>query len=104
MWNALAGIGPNSPGGLRNLQSLSLIRVSITSFQLLTLVSHNGRLRSLHLRKCPGVDDEFLHWLGSEWSHRKKLRVLELDDCDHVFILTTEEAAWIDGLSGLEVI
>lgn len=103
MWNALAGIGPQSPNGLRNLRSLSLIRVSITSFQLKSLLSHNDRLRSLHLRKCPGADAEFLQWLGGQWDQRKKLRALEIEDCDHVFIFAAEDAAWISGLSGLDV-
>ncbi|KAL9617868.1 MAG: hypothetical protein Q9160_007356 [Pyrenula sp. 1 TL-2023] len=110
LWNAIAGIGPcaqsgfSTAQGLRNLHTLTLVRVSITSFQLLTLISHNDRLRSLRLRKCPGVDDEFLTWLGTKWAHREKLHVLELEDCDNVTILTEEDAAWISGLKNVETL
>ncbi|KAL9107649.1 MAG: hypothetical protein Q9227_007456 [Pyrenula ochraceoflavens] len=105
-WNALAGIGRDAASSrvMGKLESLRLERVGITSFQLKGLVERNPGLKELCLRKVSGVDEEFVEWLGGEWAGRKKLKVLEVEECDELRIEEEKDAEWVKGLEGLEVL
>ena len=101
-WNVMAGIGPNGLKGRGLLEVLRLERVGITGFQLRKIVERNEGLKELYLRKVDGVDGEFLRWLGTEWGGRKRLRVLEVEECDGFEVVMEEDADWVEGLESLE--
>lgn len=104
IWNALGGVGPASAKALamRGLESLRLERTGVTEWQLRKFVEVNPRLRELKLRKCAGVDYEFVRWLGGSESGRR-LEVLWIEDCEDIWALRQEHLGWVEGLKCLKV-
>ncbi|RDW70784.1 F-box protein [Aspergillus mulundensis] len=126
-WNSLIGIGRFKDIGLCNLESLTLERAGITSWQLMMLVKRNPDLTILKLRTCRGARPEFLYWLGGLKSDLNetethldgpapgaKLEILALEHCHRLLERPVEENdnsadgildsgfEWVRGLSNLQ--
>ncbi|RVX75897.1 hypothetical protein B0A52_00254 [Exophiala mesophila] len=109
VWNSLAGLGVEHAANLslRNLESLTLARVGITSAQLRRWIQNNPNLKQLAFRNVTGVDQEFVEWLGTYYNSQNhnrhvpriaRLTVLILEHCSSLKLKSVEDFYWLDNL------
>lgn len=109
IWNSLAGLGAEHAVNLRlrNLESLTLARVGITSVQLRRWIENNPNLKQLTCRNVTGVDRDFVQWLGTYHTAQRhdrgvqrvaRLTVLILENCSALKLRSMEDFCWLDHL------
>ena len=104
IWNSFAGIGSKNASALflTNLRSLHVERAGLTSAQLQKWIEVNPYLSRLRLRCVyPGVDNEFVRWIGT--SIQRKWKVFELLDCENLLMSKIQDFYWLQGLDAMHL-